>query len=131
VKGTDSTFDRFKCPLFYKFIISLSGFAERDRNTIKQYVEREGATYSPSLIKDKCTHLICKEPKGEKTRCLVKSRDVRDQKNYTLPGPGPKEKLCQDQNRDRKKNYRNRDQIKRATGTWTGTGIKKVGPAHL
>jgi hypothetical protein len=64
VKGTDSTFDRFKCPLFYKFIISLSGFAERDRNTIKQYVEREGATYSPSLIKDQCTHLICKEPKG-------------------------------------------------------------------
>ncbi len=105
MKGTDSTFDRFKCPLFYKFIISLSGFAERDRNTIKQYVEREGATYSPSLIKDKCTHLICKEPKGEKNRCLVKSRDVRDQKNYTLPGPGPrpKENLCQDQNRDRKK----------------------------
>ncbi|CAF3561629.1 unnamed protein product [Adineta steineri] len=66
VKGTDSTFDRFKCPLFYKFIISLSGFTERDRNTIKQYVEREGATYSPSLIKDKCTHLICKEPKGSK-----------------------------------------------------------------
>jgi len=64
VKATDSTFDRFKCPLFYKFIISLSGFAERDRNTIKQYVEREGATYSPSLIRDKCTHLICKEPKG-------------------------------------------------------------------
>ena len=64
VKATDSTFDRFKCPLFYKFVISLSGFAERDRNTIKQYVEREGATYSPSLIKDSCTHLICKEPKG-------------------------------------------------------------------
>ena len=64
VKATDSTFDRFKCPLFYKFIISLSGFAERDRNTIKQYVEREGATYSPSSIKDQCTHLICKEPRG-------------------------------------------------------------------
>ncbi len=64
MKAIDSTFDRFKCPLFYKFIISLSGFAERDRNTIKQYVEREGATYSPSLIRDKCTHLICKEPKG-------------------------------------------------------------------
>lgn len=64
VKATDSTFDRFKCPLFYKFTISLSGFAERDRNTIKQYVEREGATYSPNLIKDACTHLICKEPKG-------------------------------------------------------------------
>jgi hypothetical protein len=64
VKATDSTFDRFKCPLFYKFTISLSGFAERDRNTIKQYVEREGATYSPSLVKDQCTHLICKEPKG-------------------------------------------------------------------
>ena len=65
VKGTDPIFDRFKCPLFYKFIISLSGFTERDRNTIKQYLEREGATYSPNLIKDKCTHLICKEPKGK------------------------------------------------------------------
>lgn len=64
VKATDSTFDRFKCPLFYKFIITLSGFAEKDRSTIKQYLEREGATYSPSLVKDKCTHLICKEPKG-------------------------------------------------------------------
>lgn len=64
VKAADPTFDRFKCPLFYKFTISLSGFAERDRNTIKQYVEREGATYSPNLIKDSCTHLICKEPKG-------------------------------------------------------------------
>lgn len=42
VKATDPIFDRFKCPLFYKFIISLSGFADRDRNTIKQYVEREG-----------------------------------------------------------------------------------------
>jgi hypothetical protein len=41
------------------------------------------------------------------------SRDVRDrdQKNYTLlgPGPGPKEKLYRDQNRDRKKNYRDHD----------------------
>ncbi|CAF0835593.1 unnamed protein product [Rotaria sordida] len=74
VKGTDSTFDRFKCPLFYKFIISLSGFAERDRNTIKQYVEREGATYSPNLIKDKCTHLICKEPKGSKFEHAIKWR---------------------------------------------------------
>ncbi|CAF2488570.1 unnamed protein product [Rotaria sp. Silwood2] len=74
VKGTDSTFDRFKCPLFYKFTISLSGFVERDRNTIKQYVEREGATYSPSLIKDKCTHLICKEPKGSKFEHAVKWR---------------------------------------------------------
>jgi len=64
VKATDPTFERFKCPLFYKFIISLSGFTERDRNTIKQYIEREGATYSPNLIKDHCTHLICKEPKG-------------------------------------------------------------------
>ncbi|CAF0884296.1 unnamed protein product [Adineta ricciae] len=74
VKATDSTFDRFKCPLFYKFIISLSGFAERDRNTIKQYVEREGATYSPSLIKDQCTHLICKEPKGSKFEHAIKWR---------------------------------------------------------
>ena len=64
VKATDPTFERFKCPLFYKFTISLSGFSERDRTTIKQYVEREGATYSPNLIKDQCTHLICKEPKG-------------------------------------------------------------------
>ncbi len=33
---------------------------------------------------------------------------MRDQKNYTLPGPGPgpEEKLYWDQNRDRKKNYR-------------------------
>ncbi|CAF2068579.1 unnamed protein product [Rotaria magnacalcarata] len=74
VKGTDSTFDRFKCPLFYKFIISLSGFTEKDRNTLKQYVEREGATYSPNLIKDKCTHLICKEPKGSKFEHAVKWR---------------------------------------------------------
>jgi hypothetical protein len=45
------------------------------------------------------------------------TRDVRDrdQKNYTLPGPGPK------------KNYRDhdRDQIKRVIETWTGTGAKK------
>lgn len=64
VKATDPTFERFKCPLFYKFTITLSGFSERDRTTIKQYVEREGATYSPNLIKDQCTHLICKEPRG-------------------------------------------------------------------
>lgn len=72
VKATDSTFERFKCPLFYKFTISLSGFSERDRNTIKQYVEREGATYSPNLIKDQCTHLICKEPKGSKYEHAIK-----------------------------------------------------------
>ncbi len=42
----------------------------------------------------------------------IRSRDVRDQKNYTLPGPGPKEKLNRDQNRNRKK----------ITGTTTGTG---------
>ncbi len=42
----------------------------------------------------------------------VLNRDVRDQKNYTSPGPGPKEKLYRDQNRDRKK----------ITGTTTGTG---------
>ena len=35
------------------------------------------------------------------------------------PEPGPK------------KNYRDRDQIKRVTGTWTGTRTKKVGPAHV
>lgn len=72
VKATDPTFDRFKCPLFYKFTISLSGFTERDRNTIKQYVEREGATYSPNLIKDHCTHLICKEPQGSKFDHAIK-----------------------------------------------------------
>ncbi|CAF4971265.1 unnamed protein product, partial [Rotaria socialis] len=47
---------------------------ERDRNTLKQYVEREGATYSPNLIKDKCTHLICKEPNGSKFEHAVKWR---------------------------------------------------------
>jgi hypothetical protein len=40
----------------------------------------------------------------------------RDQKNYTLPGPGPKEKLYRDQNRNRKKEL---------------PGPKKGGPAHL
>jgi hypothetical protein len=36
---------------------------------------------------------------------ILMIRDVRDrdQKNYTLQGPGPKEKLYRDQNRDRKK----------------------------
>ncbi len=39
----------------------------------------------------------------------VLNRDLRDQKNDTLPGPGPKEKLYRDQNRDSKKNYRDHD----------------------
>jgi hypothetical protein len=36
------------------------------------------------------------------------TRDVRDQKNYTLPGPGlgPKEKIYRDQNRDQRLNPR-------------------------
>jgi hypothetical protein len=88
-----SSSDRFKCPLFYKFIISLSGFSEKDRSTIKQYVEREGlrhlpflqcdcgiysgATYSPSLIKDQCTHLICKEPKGTFRSCSTRLQWAR------------------------------------------------------
>jgi hypothetical protein len=35
-------------------------------------------------------------------------------------------KLYRDLDRDQKKNYRNRDQIKRVTGTWTGTKKKLV-----
>jgi hypothetical protein len=42
-----------------------------------------------------------------------------------IPATGTKRKILAGP----KKNYRDRDQIKRVTGTWTGT--KKVGPAHL
>jgi hypothetical protein len=65
-KATDPIFDKYKCPIFNRLYISATGFDEEQKEELKNIIESNGGFYMPDLVLYKTTHLIAKEPKGQK-----------------------------------------------------------------
>jgi hypothetical protein len=85
---------RFRCPVFYKYIICASGFNEETKKRIKTQVESGGGTYCGDLTFNETTHLVLNEPKGAKFEAakmwkilVVKSEWINDSlaAGYCLP----------------------------------------------
>ncbi|XP_064597636.1 DNA topoisomerase 2-binding protein 1-like [Liolophura sinensis] len=64
--GTDEQFQKWKCPIFKNMVITVSGLDSEKRKQVKSLVEAEGGSYSGEMKVNECTHLIIKEPKGQK-----------------------------------------------------------------
>lgn len=64
IDARDDCFQKYKCPIFNKLVISATGFSETVKAEIKTLVEREGGTYTGDLTLGITTHLIAKEAKG-------------------------------------------------------------------
>ncbi len=64
IDANDEIFQKYKCPIFNKYVICATGFSESTKNEIKSLVEKEGGTYSGDLALGNTTHLISREAKG-------------------------------------------------------------------
>jgi hypothetical protein len=101
ISATDAQFLKYKCPIFYHYVICASGFNEQKKHDIKNLVENQGGgTYRGELVCGTTTHLVLNEPKGSKYEAakmwkitVVKSEWIYDsieagyclpEKNYTL-----------------------------------------------
>ncbi|XP_036617640.1 DNA topoisomerase 2-binding protein 1-like [Trichosurus vulpecula] len=62
----DINMEAFKCPLFFGCIICVSGLCTLERRTIQQLTTKHGGHYMGHLQMHECTHLIVREPKGQK-----------------------------------------------------------------
>ncbi|KFM76256.1 DNA topoisomerase 2-binding protein 1, partial [Stegodyphus mimosarum] len=66
--ATDSSFDKYKCPVFKGLIITVSQLSAEERAAIKSLVERNGGIYMGALKARETTHLVLSEPSGDKYR---------------------------------------------------------------
>ncbi|KAL8604271.1 hypothetical protein ACOMHN_023641 [Nucella lapillus] len=57
---------KYRCPIFKGLVITVSGLTQDERHRVKQLVETEGGSYTGVMKMNECTHLILKEPKGQK-----------------------------------------------------------------
>ncbi|XP_076455741.1 DNA topoisomerase 2-binding protein 1-A-like [Babylonia areolata] len=57
---------KYRCPIFRGLVVTVSGLTQDERHKVKQLVETEGGTYTGEMKMNECTHLILKEPKGQK-----------------------------------------------------------------
>ncbi|ESO09916.1 hypothetical protein HELRODRAFT_109344, partial [Helobdella robusta] len=72
VHANDKEFENMKCPMFKGLSVCVSGLEHAERLKIKSLVEMHGGKCSGSLMIKECTHLIIKEPKGQKYQAAVK-----------------------------------------------------------
>ncbi|XP_041372354.1 DNA topoisomerase 2-binding protein 1-A-like [Gigantopelta aegis] len=62
----DDQFEKHKCPVFMGLVITVSGLDIEERKEIQKIVEAEGGSYSGEMKLKETTHLVLKEPKGQK-----------------------------------------------------------------
>jgi topoisomerase (DNA) II binding protein 1 len=65
VKADDQSFDKFRCPLFKGFVVTVSGLESNERGKIKDIVTKEGGRYSGEMKINECTHLVVNVPRGK------------------------------------------------------------------
>ncbi|KAL4096856.1 hypothetical protein QTP88_021734 [Uroleucon formosanum] len=66
VVATETKFDKFKCPPFYKLEITTSGLEGKDRENIISLIDENGGKYTPQMKKDETNILILMKPTGQK-----------------------------------------------------------------
>jgi hypothetical protein len=67
LNGSDAKYLKYKCPIFYRYVICASGYNEQTKENLKELVETKGGgTYRGELICGTTTHLVLSEPKGSK-----------------------------------------------------------------
>ncbi|XP_050425063.1 DNA topoisomerase 2-binding protein 1 isoform X2 [Adelges cooleyi] len=66
IVGTESMFDKYKCPLFYNLQVTTSGLDANDRDKISALVNKYGGKYSPQMKKGETDVLILLKPTGQK-----------------------------------------------------------------
>ncbi|XP_064623167.1 DNA topoisomerase 2-binding protein 1-A-like isoform X2 [Lineus longissimus] len=62
----DDEFTRLRCPIFKNVVLTVSGLDAHERQEVKIAVQREGGCYTGEMKVNDCTHLLIKEPKGQK-----------------------------------------------------------------
>jgi NAD-dependent DNA ligase len=60
------SFDSYIVRPFIGLTISLTGYAPEERFQFQKLVEENGGTFSASLVREKCTHLISESATGDK-----------------------------------------------------------------
>uniref|UniRef100_A0A8D1GQ87 BRCT domain-containing protein n=1 Tax=Sus scrofa TaxID=9823 RepID=A0A8D1GQ87_PIG len=66
---TDINMEDFKCPIFLGCIICVTGLCSLDRKAVQRLTVKHGGQYMGQLKMNECTHLIVREPKGQKYEC--------------------------------------------------------------
>lgn len=66
IHGTDKEFQKYKCPIFNKYVICASGFDEETKKELNNLISNNGGTYSGDLVMGTVTHLVTNEAKGKK-----------------------------------------------------------------
>ncbi|GFR12558.1 DNA topoisomerase 2-binding protein 1-A [Trichonephila clavata] len=64
--ATDSSFNKYKCPVFKGLVITVSQMSVDERSAIQTIIEENGGTYLAPLKASKTTHLVLCEPSGDK-----------------------------------------------------------------
>ncbi|XP_042331627.1 DNA topoisomerase 2-binding protein 1 isoform X2 [Sceloporus undulatus] len=69
IRYTDINMDDFLCPLFLGCTVCVTGLSSVDRKEVQRLTTENGGQYTGQLKMNECTHLIVKEPKGQKYEC--------------------------------------------------------------
>ncbi|XP_074641236.1 DNA topoisomerase 2-binding protein 1-like isoform X2 [Tubulanus polymorphus] len=74
--ATEEQFSHLRTPVFYKAVITLSGFDLSERARYKLLIEDAGGRFSGQMIAKECTHLVTSEPRGKKYTFAVKWKGI-------------------------------------------------------
>ncbi|GFS61654.1 DNA topoisomerase 2-binding protein 1-A [Nephila pilipes] len=66
--ATDSSYNKYKCPVFKGLVITVSQLSVDERSAIQSIIEGNGGAYLAPLKAYKTTHLVLSEPSGDKYR---------------------------------------------------------------
>ncbi|KAM4821343.1 DNA topoisomerase 2-binding protein 1 isoform 1-T1 [Thomomys bottae] len=69
---TEVNMEEFRCPVFLGCVICVTGLGGADRKMVQQLTVKHGGQYMGQLKMNECTHLVVKEPKGQKYECARK-----------------------------------------------------------
>ncbi|XP_048190944.1 DNA topoisomerase 2-binding protein 1 [Perognathus longimembris pacificus] len=71
-RHTEVNLEDFRCPIFLGCVVCVTGLGGADRKEIQQLTVKHGGQYMGQLKMNECTHLLVKEPKGQKYECARK-----------------------------------------------------------
>ncbi|XP_069861535.1 DNA topoisomerase 2-binding protein 1 isoform X1 [Dipodomys merriami] len=71
-RHTEVNMEDFRCPVFLGCVICVTGLGGADRKEVQQLTAQHGGQYMGQLKMNECTHLIVREPKGQKYECARK-----------------------------------------------------------
>uniref|UniRef100_A0A8C8E8H1 DNA topoisomerase II binding protein 1 n=1 Tax=Otus sunia TaxID=257818 RepID=A0A8C8E8H1_9STRI len=72
MRYTDVKMEDYACPVFLGCTICVTGLSSSDRKEVQRLTAEHGGQYTGQLKMNECTHLIVKEPKGQKYECAKK-----------------------------------------------------------